>query len=97
LKFECADCRKQFEYAAKLEKSKWIEETDESKAVETHVCPYCESLNIFEVKEKPSPKITALIDVPLAEVNAKITEGYVVLPDKIYSKNAILVKFAEEA
>lgn len=46
----------------------------------------------LEVQEPENPQIAALIDSPLADVNKHLAEGYMVMPDKIYSKNAILVK-----
>lgn len=75
-----------------------IEIIDPSKqsSTESNVCPYCGSLNFSEAPQEitVNPEIVALIDSPLADVNARLAEGYQVMPDKIYSKNCILVKYA---
>ena len=107
MKLICSDCHKTFLYAAKKiypitvlkysnesTASPLLPTTFETYTLETHVCPYCQSLNIQEVMEEPrrNPKITALIESPNAEVNARLLEGYEVLEDKIYAKSTILVK-----
>jgi hypothetical protein len=48
----------------------------------------------IDLKEHVEGKsdITALIEVPHAEVNDRIAEGYVVMEDKIYAKSTIMCK-----
>lgn len=108
MKFECADCHKTFLYAAKKTENTYSKVTEAKEQIgtvsiispvvlsfkETHICPFCQSLNIQEVVEEPklNPKITALIESPNAEVNARLAEGYEVLEDKIYAKSTICVK-----
>jgi len=48
-----------------------------------------------EEKKAFSLKAASLISVPLAEVDAKLKEGYEIVPDKIYAKEAILVKWQQ--
>jgi len=50
----------------------------------------------IDLKEHVEGKsdITALIEVPHAEVNDRIAEGYVVMEDKIYAKSTIMCKRA---
>ena len=103
MKYKCLslDCGKQFMYTAKKIVSTvkntalTNEETFTDVTVETNVCPYCDSLNFDESPaEAPvNPEIIALIDSPLADVNARLAEGYRVMPDKIYAKSAVLVKY----
>jgi len=46
-----------------------------------------------EEKKSFSFKAASLISVPLADVDAKLKEGYEIVADKIYAKEAILVKY----
>lgn len=48
-------------------------------------------------KEKPfSLKAASLISVPLADVDAKLKEGYEIVPEKIYAKEAVLVRWPKK-
>jgi len=48
-------------------------------------------------KEKSfSLKAESMISVPLADVDAKLKEGYEIIPDKIYAKEAVLVKWPKK-
>jgi predicted nucleic-acid-binding Zn-ribbon protein len=98
--FLCQKCGNIFLYPAK--KIAVQMETDVNEAsvtIESQVCPICGSLNytLNEVPAAPAPEISALIESPLCEVNSHIAEGYKVLPDKLYAKSAILVKYASPA
>jgi hypothetical protein len=107
MKFVCLDCKKTFVYPAK-KIDNWIpsifptipQTTDATvvsqpqKTVETHVCPYCHSLNIDDQVE-PQPDITSVISVPIEEVDAKLKEGYAVR--ELYAKTATLVKLEKKA
>lgn len=62
-------------------------------AIERSVCPFCFSPFVKEHVDAKGD-ITALIEVPHAEVNDRITEGYVVMEDKIYAKSTIMCKRA---
>jgi hypothetical protein len=46
-----------------------------------------------EEKKSFSLKAASLISVPLADVDAKLKDGYEIIPDKIYAKDAVLVKW----
>lgn len=99
MKFICSDCEKQFLYASKkIEVNIEGETAPMTTTFETHVCPYCHSLNITEAQaEQPQPKgkITALISAPNSNVNDYLEQGYEVMEDKIYAKETILVKREE--
>lgn len=49
-----------------------------------------------EEKKSFSLKAVSLISVPLADVDAKLKEGYEIIPEKIYAKEAVLIKYAPE-
>lgn len=49
-----------------------------------------------EEKKSFSLKAASLISVPLADVDAKLKEGYEIVPDKIYAKEAVLVKWQKK-
>jgi hypothetical protein len=57
--------------------------------LETHVCPFCQSLTLKEHVE-PQPEIASVVSVPLEEVDAKLAEGYTV--KELYAKTATLIK-----
>jgi hypothetical protein len=59
-------------------------------SIETHVCPFCQSLNIKELLEI-QPNIASVKSVPLEEVDSWLTKGYVV--HELYAKTATLKKF----
>jgi hypothetical protein len=46
-----------------------------------------------EEKKSFSLKAASLISVPLADVDAKLKDGYEIIPDKIYAKEAVLIKW----
>ena len=58
-------------------------------SIETHCCPYCQSLSYDEVVE-PKEEITSVKSVDLAEVDKWLLEGYLV--ESLYAKTATLVK-----
>lgn len=60
-----------------------------TEAVESYVCPFCQSLEYSEFVE-PKPEITSVISVDLADVDVKLKEGYVV--ESLYAKTATLVR-----
>ncbi len=60
-----------------------------AEMTETHVCPFCQSLEYTEFAE-PQPEITSVVNVDLADVDAKLKEGYVV--ESLYAKTATLVR-----
>lgn len=51
-----------------------------------------EKAQFIEKPDIESVNVDSLIDVPLSEVDVKLKEGYEVIPDKIYSKSAVLIK-----
>ena len=99
MKYECLDCKKTFIYAAKKTTLLISDAKDllvamrnltiPSSQFETHVCPYCQSLNIDEQIET-QPNINSVISVPIEDVDAKLKEDYVVR--ELYAKTATLVK-----
>ena len=103
MKFICLDCKKRFVYAAK--KTVPSDQTEKSlltvagnltvlaSQLETHVCPYCGSLNIDEYIELQG-EIISVISVPIEDVDVKLKEGYVVR--ELYAKTAILVKLEKK-
>ena len=61
----------------------------ENLTIEHYVCPHCKTLTYCEYTlDKKS--ITSVISVDLAEVDAKLAEGYEV--ESLYAKTATLVK-----
>jgi hypothetical protein len=49
-----------------------------------------------EKEKKISFKAVSMISVPLADVDAKLKEGYEIIPDKIYAKEAVLIKWPSD-
>lgn len=102
MKFKCADCAKVFLYPAKIRtiltpqvKPGQIIQlpplTGYEPTIEEHRCPYCQSRNLLEFAEPFSTeKIVSVISVEIAEVDAKLKEGYEV--KELYAKTAILIK-----
>lgn len=90
MNFECCDCKKTFVYAAKLTQND-LSQTDLTKSLETHVCPYCKSLNIQEhVEAAVVEKICSVKSVELDKVDDMIKEGYEV--KELYAKSATMIK-----
>lgn len=97
MKFQCADCQKVFLYTAKkthflIPKDIQVDEDTTIKAgdtVETHICPYCQSLNFIEHVE-PQPEIISALSCELNEVDSWLKIGYEV--HALYQKTATLVK-----
>ena len=99
MKLQCLECKKTFLYASK--KIEPISPEDKhllvkvgdlvsvGSTIESHVCPYCQSLNIDEYFE-PQANIASVKSVDLSEVDSLLKEGYVV--HELYAKNAVLVK-----
>jgi hypothetical protein len=90
--FVCSQCNRAFLYPATITAS--ISGLYDG-VVETRNCPYCKSDTFTEQTEPEQQQpIIALISVPNGEVNAKLAEGYMVMEDKIYAKDTIMVKRA---
>lgn len=103
MKFECLNesCKRAFIYPAIMKKplnkdgniavavGSLVVITD---SIETHVCPYCHSLDFKEYVEV-EPAITSVISVDIQDVDAKLKEGYEV--HSLYQKSATLVKKEE--
>ena len=102
MKLQCLDCKKQFLYAGKVVKP--LDEDAKNLFVkvgdlisvgaqlETHVCPYCRSLNLEEVVE--ILPVVSVRSVDLSEVDNLLKEGYEV--HELYAKTATLVKKAKK-
>jgi len=89
---KCLSCGREFLYAAK--RNATVPDTDEEfVSIETHVCPFCENLNITEV-EKTEPQIESIIKVSYEEADAKLKEGYEV--KDTYAASVTLIKKAKE-
>jgi len=105
MKFQCGSCKKAFVYAAKKTiieippiPPEKIQPTMElpiriNIQFETHVCPFCQSLEIVEYVE-PQQTPTSAVQVDWAEVDAKLKEGYVIA--QAYAKNATMYKYKGE-
>lgn len=93
-KFEClnSDCKKTFLYTAKRIESKTDMTTDMNELVfETHVCPYCHSLNFQEyVEPVVVEEISSVKSVELDKVDEMIAQGYKV--KELYAKTATMIK-----
>jgi DNA-directed RNA polymerase subunit RPC12/RpoP len=93
MKYQCLNeaCGKLFMYPAKKT------ETPITAVYETHVCPYCGSLDIEEYTPEPTPQpqITSVVSVELAQVDSYLKMGYVVR--ELYAKTATLVKMEVKA
>lgn len=93
-KFEClnSDCKKTFLYTAKRIESKTDMATDMNELVfETHVCPYCHSLNFQEyVEPVVVEEISSVKSVELDKVDEMIAQGYKV--KELYAKTATMIK-----
>jgi hypothetical protein len=63
-------------------------------SVEKHVCPFCESPEIDELRIEER-KITSVRSVDLADVDELLKKGYSV--HELYAKNAVLVLYEERA
>lgn len=106
MKFICSDCDKQFLYTAKL--TKFIaahdvelnedEVTQAFDTEETHVCPYCHSLNISEaqVEQIQQPKMVDLVECEVPHVKEYLDKGYVVLDRYAKSIRLALYQQAKE-
>ena len=106
MKFQCQnpECKKTFSYSAKLteynyngvvnEKTPFIHPGDHVvlSQIEKPVCPFCHSLT-FEEYAEPLPKLVSVLSVEIADVDAKLKEGYEV--KELYAKSAILIKKAK--
>jgi hypothetical protein len=66
---------------------------DATRISETHVCPYCQSLDLDEHVE-PEAAITSVKSVDLADVDEWLKKGYVV--HELYAKTATLKLLAKE-
>lgn len=84
MKVECINCKKVFIFSKTVTITLGTERVEE-----THVCPYCNSLNLA-VYEEPLPEVTSVLSVPLEEVDGKLKEGYMV--KELYAKTATLIK-----
>ena len=104
MKYQCDACKKVFLHPAKrmftsvapipdptkFQTTSAITKEDlNSVTTETHVCPYCDSINLTEYLES-EPSITSVVSVDIADVDGKLKEGYIV--HELYAKTATLVK-----
>jgi len=64
-------------------------EPDGTSQLETPVCPICQSV-VYDEYVLGQKTITSVISVDLADVDARLKEGYVV--ESLYAKTATLVK-----
>jgi len=76
MKFICQSCKKTFVYPAKLQ-----EAIEKVGILESHVCPYCRSLDFTEYIEEPKtePKMLDMIECEVTGVKDALEKGYVVL------------------
>lgn len=89
---KCLICNKEFLYAGKLTR----EIGALQDILETHVCPYCQNVDIREVEEptEPQPKVESIISVKIGEVDAFLKQGYEV--KDTYASSATLIKKVKE-
>lgn len=73
-----------FEHTAKLH----CRSLDETSVIEVPVCPICEN-RIYSEYVLDKKRITSVLSVDLAEVDAKLKEGYEI--ESLYAKTATLV------
>lgn len=92
LKCQNPSCGKMFLYAAKRNATVPIEKED-FVSIETHICPYCQSLDIAEV-EKTDPRIESIVSVKIPEADEWIKKGYEVAG--MYASTVNLVRKAKE-
>ena len=69
------------------------EATGYETTIESHVCPFCSSLEITEV-EKTQPTIESIISVKICEADALIKQGYEV--KDTYASTVTLIKKEKE-
>lgn len=86
-------CGKEFLYAAKRVRTCKMISTTYPMTIETHICPYCRSLDICEV-EKTDPKIESIVSVKIAEADEWIKKGYEVAG--MYASTVNLIRKAKE-
>lgn len=97
-------CGKEFLYAAKkVRNDKDVEHLKKEgiepifieypTTIETHICPFCASLEIAEV-EKTEPRIESIVSVKIAEADEWIKKGYEVAG--MYASTVNLVKKVKE-
>jgi hypothetical protein len=90
MKYQCT-CGKSFIYPAK--KAMTLPE-EYAPVFETHVCPYCHSLDFDEIPAELNEKrMVSMKDVPVEEVDKHLADGYVVKDS--YAKSVRMVKYAE--
>jgi len=105
MKFQCLSCQKRFVYPAK--KMEPLGSDDKALAfktgeliivnsqLETHVCPYCQSLDFDEAPPEQAPRMTDMVECEVSAVPAYLGKGYVVL-DR-YATKIRLAKYEEES
>lgn len=99
MKYICSDCEKQFLYASKkIEVNIEAEKAPMTTTFETHVCPYCHSLNITEaqVEQIQQPKMVDLVECEVPQVKEYLDKGYVVLDRYAKSIRLALYQQAKE-
>ncbi len=99
-KYVCDKCQKKFVHPAKIVDTtpsytapnmttSALPVVSNQKSLEYTVCPFCQALEYSEFVD-PQPEITSVVSVDLADVDAKLQEGYIV--ESLYAKTATLVK-----
>jgi len=96
LKYQCRKCEQEFIHPAIIVDDQL---KDSNRTVETHVCPYCLSLNYDEVQAVPEQVEAVYVhDLQSGEntaLNDKLAEGYKITSR--YAKQYVLEKAAEPA
>jgi len=86
-----------FENVDKLKEGQFTMSTSEATryetTIESHICPFCASLEIAEV-EKTQPAIEGIISVKICDADAKLKEGYEI--KDTYASTVTLIKKTKE-
>ena len=106
MKLQCLGCKKTFLYPAKLWRpttiytytdqllaSPLIPKISDTYTTETHVCPFCQSLEFEELHEPQAP-VESAIQVEWNLVDTYLQQGYEIA-DR-YAKVATMLKYKKE-
>lgn len=95
MKYKCLNdqCEETFLFPAKRTSTTYNARSLAEVMVEKHICPYCYSEDIDEIKLEQE-KITSLVSVPIEEVDALIKQGYMV--HETFAKTATLKKITDQ-